>query len=186
MPHNAPLGERLQSVRKRRGLSQSALAKASGVSLSLIRQLEQGTRDDTRLETARKLAVALRAPTTALLTRTETRDEARPDTATDWEPVRLALAGQTPPPADEPTTAGIREAMHALAPSMAANRYDELRDALPPLLAATEALADRQLLSQILNTTGYLLTQTRQFATAEMTLTRAVDAAPWAWLVIGS
>jgi tetratricopeptide (TPR) repeat protein len=68
--------------------------------------------------------------------------------------------------------------MHALGPAMAANRYDELRDALPPLLADTEALGDRHILSQALNTTGYLLTQTRQFATAEMTLTRAIDAAP--------
>ena len=38
------LGERLQSIRKRRGLSQRELAGRSGVSVSLIRQIEQGAR----------------------------------------------------------------------------------------------------------------------------------------------
>jgi transcriptional regulator with XRE-family HTH domain len=175
---NAPLGGRLQSIRKRRGLSQAELAGASGVSLSLIRQFEQGLRDDTRLETARKLAVALRVPTTALLITGEPQDKAHTDVAADWEPVRQALAGQAPAPVQEPTTAKVREAMHSLGPAMAASRYDELRDALPQLLADTEALGDRQLLSQTLNTTGYLLTQTRQYATAELTLNRAIETAP--------
>jgi tetratricopeptide (TPR) repeat protein len=68
--------------------------------------------------------------------------------------------------------------VHGLAPAMGANRYDEIRDALPVILAQAEALGDRALLSQVLNTTGYLLTQTRQFATAGQTLTRAIDTAP--------
>ncbi|WP_280400087.1 helix-turn-helix domain-containing protein [Nocardia carnea] len=38
------LGERLQNIRKRRGLTQRELAEAAGVSLSLIRKLEQGER----------------------------------------------------------------------------------------------------------------------------------------------
>ncbi|WP_280300637.1 helix-turn-helix domain-containing protein [Nocardia abscessus] len=40
------LGERLQTVRKRRGLTQRELAESSRVSLSLIRKIEQGERDD--------------------------------------------------------------------------------------------------------------------------------------------
>jgi len=61
------IGARLREVRKRRGLSQQALASTSGVSLSLIRKLEQGERADTRLETARQLAAALHVPTTSLI-----------------------------------------------------------------------------------------------------------------------
>jgi transcriptional regulator with XRE-family HTH domain len=172
------LGETLRSIRKRRGLTQHELARQAGVSVSLLRQLEQGIAQDTRLETARRFAVALRVPTTALVAGRDSADSAFPDVAEDWEPVRRALAGQTPAPEREPTTARVREAIHALGPAMSSNRYDVLRDTLPVILADAEALGDRQLVSQVLNTTGYLLTQTRQFATAEMTLTRAIDTAP--------
>lgn len=58
------LGQRLQSVRKRRGLTQRELAVNSAVSVSLIRKIEQRERDDTRIETLRRLAVALGCPLT--------------------------------------------------------------------------------------------------------------------------
>ena len=61
------LAPRLRAVRKRRGLSQRELAKVSGVSFSLISKLEQGVVEGTRLETVRKLAVAMRMSTTDLL-----------------------------------------------------------------------------------------------------------------------
>jgi tetratricopeptide (TPR) repeat protein len=52
---------------------------------------------------------------------------------------------------------------------------------LPSLLRDADALPDepgaRQIRASLLNTTGYLLTQTRQFDTAEFTLTLAIDAA---------
>ncbi|TYP04542.1 helix-turn-helix protein [Streptomyces coelicolor] len=63
---SADIGKQLRDVRKRRGMSQQELAKSSGVSLSLIRKLEQGERSDTRLETARQLAAALHVPTTRM------------------------------------------------------------------------------------------------------------------------
>ena len=66
MQEGGTLGGRLASARKRRGLSQRELAQASGLSVSLIRKIEQGEREDTRLETARKLAAALGVPTTTL------------------------------------------------------------------------------------------------------------------------
>jgi transcriptional regulator with XRE-family HTH domain len=86
------LGERIASVRKRRGLSQRERAELSGVSVSLLRKLEQGERADTRVETLRKLAVALRAPTSALIVRPETED-ARVDMAQQWAPIHDALIG---------------------------------------------------------------------------------------------
>ena len=42
------------------------LARQAGVSVSLIRHIEQGVTEDTRLETARKLAIALRVPATRI------------------------------------------------------------------------------------------------------------------------
>jgi len=51
------LGERIRSVRRRRGLTQRELATAAGASESLIKKLEQGTITDLRLETLHKLAI---------------------------------------------------------------------------------------------------------------------------------
>lgn len=180
MNAHTSLGERLQSVRKRRGLSQRELAELSGVSVSLIRQFEQEVREDTRVETARKLAIALRVPTTALLSRPEA-EEADPDVADAWEPVRRALAGQMPQPDESATPEGVRGALRELAPALTSHRYTAVLDALPVLLRDADSLngepAARQVHADILNTTGYLLTQTRQFGVAELTLGRAIDAA---------
>lgn len=52
------IGDRLREARKRCGLTQRELAQQSGVSVSLIRKLEQGDYDNgVRLETVRKMAV---------------------------------------------------------------------------------------------------------------------------------
>jgi len=61
------LGGRLAAVRERRGLSQSELADAAGVPVSLVQQLEQGDRENVRLETARKLAAALQVQASELI-----------------------------------------------------------------------------------------------------------------------
>jgi transcriptional regulator with XRE-family HTH domain len=55
------IGERVTRLRIRRKMSQSALANASGVPLSVINMLEAGVRsgENLRVETARKLAKAL-------------------------------------------------------------------------------------------------------------------------------
>ncbi len=177
------IGDKVRGVRKRRGLSQRELAELSGTSVSLIRKLEQGERQDIRMQTARKLATALRVPTTTLMPRSNIPDQAQPAVAADWEPVRRALAGKPagPGPEEQPTPAGVRDAMRSLGPTLADHRYTAAKNVLPALLADADALdpdpAGRKIQSEILNTTGYLLTQTRQFDIAELTLTRAIDAA---------
>ncbi len=60
------LGERLAQLRRRRGLTQEALAERSGVSVSVIRKLERGERDSVGLSTVRKFASALGVPTMEL------------------------------------------------------------------------------------------------------------------------
>ena len=72
------IGDKVRDVRKRRGLSQRELAELSGTSASLVRKLEQGERQDIRMPTARKLATALRVPTTTLLARSGDADHAPP------------------------------------------------------------------------------------------------------------
>ncbi|MFY7628294.1 helix-turn-helix domain-containing protein [Streptomyces sp. NY05-11A] len=102
---SADIGKRLQEVRRRRGMTQRQLASESGVSLSLIRKLEQGERADTRLESARQLAHALRVPTTNLLADHEDEPEAAAGTDDRWEGVRRALVApvRADGMAEEPT-----------------------------------------------------------------------------------
>jgi transcriptional regulator with XRE-family HTH domain/alkylhydroperoxidase/carboxymuconolactone decarboxylase family protein YurZ len=178
MPNASTLGERLQSVRKRRGLTQTELAHQAGVSVSLIRHIEQGVTEDTRLETARKLAIALRVPTTALVSRPDA-DTADPETAGSWEPVNRALFRAAPQP-DEPVTAdGVAAAMGDAQEQLATNRYSDVRVLLPGLLRDSTALNGdaRKVRSRVLNMTGWLMVQTRQWDSAEATLGLAIDAA---------
>lgn len=182
MQEGNTLGERLASVRKRRGLTQRELATASGLSVSLIKKLEQGERSDVRIETARKIAEALRVPTTMLISRRGDGDEAYQDIAETWEPVRRALVGQVPLSDEQATPGGVREALTELAPALTSHHYTIVRNVLPALLRDADALDDderegQRIRADILTTTGYLLTQTRQFAIAELTLLRAIDAA---------
>ena len=80
------IGERLTRLRTRRQISQSALANASGVPLSVINMLEAGIRsgENLRVETARKLANALGVTLDRLC---------GVDEESEIEPAALALAG---------------------------------------------------------------------------------------------
>lgn len=175
------LGQRVQSVRKRRGLTQVELAIAAGLSVSLIRKLEQGTIADTRLETARRLAVALRVPTTVLVTGPD-REEADQVTTDLWGPVREALAGRTSESAGQPTAEGVRGAVAEIRLVLAENRFGKIRPLLPSLIRDADALdrddeLSRQARFEALNLTAWVLTQVRQWETAQYTLDLANDAA---------
>ncbi|WP_435134973.1 helix-turn-helix domain-containing protein [Actinacidiphila sp. bgisy144] len=177
------IGTRLRAIRKRRGLTQHQLAVASGVSVSLIRKLEQGERDDTRVETARALAVALRVPTSRLLGGAHETSGARPAVVDRWAPVRGALAAPLPGPEDDaPTVAGVRAAVLAAMPLAAGDRLDELAGVLPLLLrdaaAVGEDPAGRSVHAGLMRLVGWAFTQTRQFDAAEDALGRALHGAP--------
>lgn len=177
----ADIGTRVREVRKRRGLTQRELSSISGVSLSLIRKLEQGERSDTRLETARQLAAALRVPTTRLLA-ASVEEGARQTTIDQWEPVRRALAGAptTTETLGEPTLEGVRAALKAALPLYTASKFAELSVLLPQLLRDADAVGEsgpeaRALRAKLMQLTGRLLVHTRQFDAAEMALERALD-----------
>jgi transcriptional regulator with XRE-family HTH domain len=187
MPEDATIGRRIQSVRKRRGLSQSQLANLSGVSLSLIRQLEQDQREDTRLETLRKLAVALRVPTADLAPQT-TADNATPDDVQSWEPVRRALEGTASSrPTDPPTLAGVQSAFDAAKPLFRRAEFSDLIPVLAALLTDADMLVSqsspdgteaRRLRSRIRQMTAWLMILTWQFNTADLAIRLALDDAP--------
>ncbi|MFJ5802666.1 helix-turn-helix domain-containing protein [Streptomyces decoyicus] len=198
MPEHADMhiGARLRTVRKRRALNQKQLAAASGVSVSLIRQLEQGTVDGTRMETAHKLATALRVDTSSLL---ERDDETPAETAELWRPLQLAVQVAPVAMVEEPTVQGVRALLPAVRRAYFGNRLAELSTLLAPALRDADALGDsaaaRSLRAHLLQIAGSVLTQVRQFDAAETALQRALDDAPdrlraaavvttWSWLLV--
>ncbi|MER6913808.1 helix-turn-helix domain-containing protein [Streptomyces sp. NPDC000594] len=174
-------GRHVKDVRKRRGLTQRGLADASGVSLSIIRKLEQGERETVRLETLRKLAAALRVPTMRL-SGGPNEEGPREGTKERWAALRAAL--EQPPLAlgsddDQPTVAGLRNALTAAEPMLRKDEFAKLAVVLPPLLHDAEALGSdgRAIRVRLLQLAGWLMVQTRQFASAEVALNRALDDA---------
>src|SRR3954454_14065489 len=63
------LGERVRRLRAERGMTQEQLAERAGVSVDLVKKLEQGRRESARLTTLTKLAQALDVSRSELLDR---------------------------------------------------------------------------------------------------------------------
>jgi transcriptional regulator with XRE-family HTH domain len=201
------LGDRLRSIRKRRGLTQRELAAMSGLSKSLIEKVERGENGDIRLETARKLAAALRVATAEIMPHHDVPEDSRPETTETWEPVRRAVTGDhgEEAPDGEPTIASIREGLDAAVADVLDNRYADVRALLPPLLRDADDLVAasvngtrteaRHVRSQTRQLAAYMLGQTRQFSAAEGAIELAADdadealtamaAADWkSWILI--
>lgn len=54
-----PIAQRLKALREVAGMSQQSLAVSAGLSVSLVSQIERGSRADPRMSTLTALAVAL-------------------------------------------------------------------------------------------------------------------------------
>ena len=173
MHESSTLGERLASVRKRCGLTQRELAAASGVSVSLVRQLEQGEREDTRLETARKLAAALGVPTTTLIS--QAAPEEPQTVASDlWGRSREAIIRPRRPDVAEPfSERALADTLTATVKLYHGNRYEQLSRVLPGLLASAED-APPLLRSRVLQLAGSVMVQTRQREPARVALDRSL------------
>jgi transcriptional regulator with XRE-family HTH domain len=55
----APIARRLKALRENAGMSQQSLAVSAGLSVSLVSQIERGSRVDPRMSTITALATAL-------------------------------------------------------------------------------------------------------------------------------
>jgi transcriptional regulator with XRE-family HTH domain len=180
------IGSRLRDARKRRGLTQRELARLAGVSVSLVRKLEQGDYDNgLRLETVRRLAVALQVPTSALAIggSPPPPDE---ESVTRWEPVRRALeAPASSQPGEEPTLDGVRAAAGDAVGLFRDGSLTDLAGLLPPLLADADALVAGSTngaqvtakgeRSRIRVIAGSLLVHTWQFPAAERAFALAMQ-----------
>lgn len=171
-------GDKIRSVRRRRGKSQKELAKAAGFSLSWIKKLEQGE-SDPPLETLRRIAVVLKVPTIALSADAPVIEGASQRTEHDWADVREALYGHLPRPDGEVTAEGVLAAVREVRPALAGNRFAEVRGVLPRLIRDAGALDDDSdgARTRVLNLAAWLLTQTRQWDAAADAADMAADAA---------
>ena len=66
-PNISPLGFKVRNIRRSKGLSQQALADASGVSISIIGKLERGFKQDVNSQTLQRLASGLGCTATRLV-----------------------------------------------------------------------------------------------------------------------
>lgn len=178
LTQHADLGSRLKSIRKRRGMTQPELASAAGVSASLVSKLEQGELTRPRLETLRKLAVALRVQTSVL--QGDRADAEHADAATEdlWAEVRRALAGAIDHPDEQPTAAGVAAEIDRIRPLLGTHGYAEAAAELPALIRDADALDGpdaRAVRGRLLGMVGWLLVQNRQFDVAELALASAID-----------
>lgn len=190
------VGDRLREVRKRRGMTQRDLARMSGVSLSLIRKVEQGGHRRVGAVALRKLASALDVSVTALLAAVP-QPRPAPASGEIWRGLTVALSEPT---ADgEPSAAGdVASALASATRLYHANQYPELAAVLPGLVRDA-SLAPPMLRSRVLQLAGSALTQARQRDAAWVALDRSfadaeaagsvLDAASavitQAWLMLG-
>ncbi|MFB6909165.1 helix-turn-helix domain-containing protein [Streptomyces bacillaris] len=169
-------GKKVKQARKLRGLTQVELATHSGVSLSLLRKLEQGERPRVRMATLHALAKALRMPTMDLVA--EPHEEgAQEGTLELWAPVRAELMR---PPApeddDQPTPSEVAAVFEQAAGFYRDHRFAELAAVLPGLLRDADALDEngRGVRVKVLQLAAGALTHTRQFDAAELVVRRSL------------
>ncbi|OWU98002.1 transcriptional regulator [Micromonospora wenchangensis] len=191
------VGERLAGIRRESKLTQEQLAERSGVSVEVIRKLEQGTRGAARLDTLHALARALGVSTSTLLgdasqaaaqgepghrqlSLAEIRRVVAPVRGIDG--ASFLLLADEPPDIDT-----LRRNLHAADRVYNAGDYAVALRVVPPLLvnaraAVSLASSERQdaaydLLARTQHVAGGLLIQLRADDLAQTALSGALDAA---------
>lgn len=94
LPH---IGARLKAVREAAGLSQMELARKTGLSVSVVFQMEQGVRKDTKLTTIIAIAEVLGMTVGQLADELAKSD----DPAPKKKPKGIPLATPSVPPAED-------------------------------------------------------------------------------------
>ncbi|MGH8902244.1 MAG: helix-turn-helix domain-containing protein [Egibacteraceae bacterium] len=183
MAHEPALGDNLRRWRRRRGYSQEELAERAGVSVSVVRKLEQddeaaAQRQGVRLETLYKLARALDVQTAQLLTPRGPEPLDQDPTQQALLPIRVAL---TPPlqvtgvtafggQPTEPDVAVLRNQLDEAVRLYRDDRYEATALLLPEMVAAAHAtvacydhgnerIDALRLRSDVLQLAGWFLTQ---------------------------
>ncbi|WP_432158415.1 helix-turn-helix domain-containing protein [Streptomyces sp. bgisy153] len=194
MPETTDLpGTRVRDIRLARGLTQEQLAERAGLSLAVVKKIEQG--GNGRLDTYHALARALRVRTSALFDPGAPHATTRADDdKVDLMPLRQAI---TPPMTaagrlllgdvvePEPDLGALRTTASALATSYYGDDYGRIAQFLPALITSARAAVDHfdggphrtealKLRSDVLQTAGRYLTQVRAYDLAHVALRDAL------------
>ncbi|MEU0109495.1 helix-turn-helix domain-containing protein [Streptomyces sp. NPDC006251] len=178
-------GTRVRDIRLARGLTQEQLADRAGLSLGVVKKIEQG--GNGRLDTYHGLARALKVRTSSLFDAGAPHAMTRADDdKVDLMPLRQAitpamtisgelLLADTVEP--EPDLRNLRATADALANSYAGDNYGHLAQFLPSLVNSARVAVDYfdsgphrtealQLRSDVLQMAGRYLTQVRAYDVA--------------------
>ena len=183
LPHEHPLGGNVRRWRLRRGYSQAELAELAGVSVNVVRKLEQETGLDgrprgVRLETLYALARTLNVQTAQLFSPGSPEPSDQYPAQRALMPIRIALtpplSAAPPGPAQQfakPDLHALRRQLDESVHFYHKDRYDKVSILLPQMIRlGTQAVAyDRtqgnqtaralHLRTEILQLTGWFLTQ---------------------------
>lgn len=189
-------GDRLKDARRRRGLTQEALAERANLSVGVIKKLERG--GTGRLETYHALARALKVRTSALLEPAGPHHTRRSDDDNiDLMPLRQAI---TPPitamgrlsPTNtvevEPDLPLLEQTAHELALAYHRDVYGTVAELLPGLVRSAHATVQHfdngaehahalRVRSDVLQMAGRYLTQVRAYDLAHIALRDAIQDA---------
>jgi len=191
------IGDNIAQLRRAMPMTQEALAEAAGVSVETVRKLEQNKATSARMSTLRKVAQALRVPTSRLVGNAA---RAAAERASDVDelalielrkaltPARglrgLQLAG---PELDPPTLDDVRGSVRALDRAYHLDDYATTLTGLPLLigeartavaeLAGDDRASALELLAQTYQLAGTTLIQLHAFDLAHRALSDALDAA---------
>lgn len=147
--HDASISDRVRTLRMRRGMTQEELAGRSGLSLAVIKKLEQG--GTCRMETYHQLARALGVQTVWFASAgspepaeanvddvvlTDMRSAINPPVGLSGRPLYGTADG------DHPDLGRLRQAVEAVAVKYHADAYDDLAGLMPALVRSAHHHVD--------------------------------------------
>lgn len=150
MSFESGMGDRLAELRLRRGLTQEQLAERAGLSIDVVRKLEQGRRRTARLSSINALARALDTEPSHLVGQPgtfEASGAADPEGSPSVLALRRAvspvtdLLGDEPDPEDPPGIDALRAALRSTEAVRREGRMGEIGVLLPPLIRDARAAA---------------------------------------------
>ncbi|MGW4229815.1 helix-turn-helix domain-containing protein [Streptomyces sp. NPDC004980] len=141
MHQETGIGDRIALLRRRRKLTQEGLAERAGVSVDVVRKLEQGVRSTARLTTLNALARALDVEPSTLVGQPATfevrGEQERPSVLSLRQAVAPVadLLGEEPDPEEPPSIPELRAALRSTERIRREGRLSEIGSLLPQLIS---------------------------------------------------
>ncbi|MFE6690759.1 helix-turn-helix domain-containing protein [Streptomyces sp. NPDC057743] len=181
--HEEPsIGDRIARLRARRKLTQEGLAERAGLSVDVVRKLEQGVRRTARLSTLNSLARALDVEPSALVGKPSTFEVRGDGEQPSVLALRRAVApvsellGEDPDPEDPPGLAALQTALRSTERIRREGRMAEIGALLPQLINDAKATAHASTGSQAAAAHS-VLAEAYQVAATTLTALGKEDAA---------